>query len=97
MFGRVDLPFVHYIITPKTLKHNYLIVPKMFLETVKFGDPPSVSQINNCLLVTLEIRGVSSDLDGMLYNLHRYLLSQSLLLKRGLNHFPQPSPPRYFF
>jgi len=49
MFGRVDLPFVHYIVTPETLIHDYLIVPKMFLETVKFGDPPTVSQIYTCL------------------------------------------------
>jgi len=50
MFGRVDLPFVHYIITPETLIHNYLIVTKMILETVKFGDPPTSSQFDTCLL-----------------------------------------------
>jgi len=43
MFGRVDLPCVYYVITPKTLIHNYLIVAKMFLETVKFGYPPTPS------------------------------------------------------
>jgi len=50
MLGRVDLPFVNYIITSETLKHDYLIVPKMFLETVKFGYPPTTSLIDTCLL-----------------------------------------------
>ena len=50
MFGRVDLPFAHYVVTNETLKHDYLIVPKMFLETVKFGDPTTTRQIDTCLL-----------------------------------------------
>jgi len=50
MFGRVELPFVHYIIKPKTLIHDYLIVAKMFMETIKFGDPPTPSQNDYCLL-----------------------------------------------
>jgi len=45
MLGRVDLTFVHYIVTPKTLINKYLIVPKMFLETVKFGEPPVIGQL----------------------------------------------------
>jgi len=49
-FGRVDLTCEHYVFTTKTLIHNYLIVPKMFFETVKFGDPASISQIDSCLL-----------------------------------------------
>ena len=40
MLGRVDVPFVHYVVTHETLIHDYFIVPKMFFETVKFGDPP---------------------------------------------------------
>ena len=40
MFGRVDLPFVHYVVTPESFIHNYLIVAKMFLTSLKFGDPP---------------------------------------------------------
>jgi len=50
MFERVDLTFVNYIVTAKTLINNHLIVPKMFLETVKFVDPTTVSEINTCLL-----------------------------------------------
>ena len=40
MCGRVDLPFVHYVATPESLLHNYLVVAKMFLKTVNFGEPP---------------------------------------------------------
>jgi len=50
MLGRVDLTFEHYIGTTKTLINKYLIVPKMFLEMAKFGDPTSIIQIDTCLL-----------------------------------------------
>jgi len=42
MFGKVDLYFVHFFVTPENLLHNYLIAPKMFFETVKFGYPPTL-------------------------------------------------------
>jgi len=49
-FGSVDLTFEHYIVTTETLINNYLIFPKMFLETVKSGNPRTVIRIDTYLL-----------------------------------------------
>jgi len=67
MFGRVDLTFEHYL-TAETLMNNYLVVLNMFLETVEFRDPRTVSQIDTCLVnlnyrtypITLKIRYIIS-------------------------------------
>ena len=57
MFERVDLTFEHYI-TAETLMNNYLVVLNMFLETVEFRDPRTISQIDTCL-VRFELWNVS--------------------------------------
>ena len=49
-FGNIDFSFEHYVVTAHTLVDRYLVVPKMFLETINFVDPRSFGHINTCLL-----------------------------------------------
>jgi len=49
-FGSVDLTFEHYVVRVQTMIDRYLLIPKMFLETDKFGDTRTAGQINTCLL-----------------------------------------------
>jgi len=67
MFMRTDLTFEHYF-TAETLTKNYLVVPNMFLDTVEFRDPRTVSQIDTCL-VKFELWKVSY------YTYDRYIIS----------------------
>jgi len=47
-FSTIHLPFKHDVITAQTVVDNsYLIRPKVFLETDDFGDPRTISQIDN--------------------------------------------------
>ena len=44
-FRGVYLPFKHDVFAAQTVVDNYLIFPKVFLETDDLGDPRSVGQI----------------------------------------------------
>jgi len=45
-FRGVYLSFEHYVFTAHTAVDDYLILPKVFLESDQFGDPRSVGQID---------------------------------------------------
>ena len=45
-FRGIYLPFEHYIFTAQTTVDDYLILPKVFLESDQFGDPRPVGQID---------------------------------------------------
>ena len=45
-FRSVYLSFEHYIFTAQTAVDDYLILPKVFLETDQFGNPRPVGQID---------------------------------------------------
>jgi len=42
---RVDLPFKHYVFTAQTVIDNYLVLPKLFLESDQFRNSRPVRQI----------------------------------------------------
>jgi len=45
-FRGVYLSFEHYVFTAQTAVDDYLILPKVFLESDQFGDPRPVRQID---------------------------------------------------
>jgi len=78
MFASVDLPFVQYVVTTETVIHDYLIVRKCSWKRISSGIPHPQSDRYLSAVVTFPLRDVPSYIYDMTYNLHHFLLSQSL-------------------